>query len=72
MVMVWRDVESSTQLDAIGFDDETNTAQVKFQSGAVYEYSDVEKEVIDNIVNSSSPGRTFAQTLKYGYQYTRI
>ena len=71
MAMEFTSVESS-QLDQIGYDAETQTAQVDFANGASYLYEHVEKEVVDAIIGAASPGRQFNQTLKYGYSYRRL
>jgi hypothetical protein len=71
MAMEWQAVDS-TQLERIGYDEETQECQVEFSSGSTYSYSNVPKNVVDDIVNAGSPGRQFAQTLKFGYSYTRL
>jgi len=63
---------SSSQISAIGYDSETMEARVEFSNGSVYSYSQVPMGVTDSIIHSESPGRTFAQVLKFGYQYSRI
>jgi hypothetical protein len=71
MAMEWTDVDSS-QLEAVGYDAETEEAQVRFVNGSVYSYQRVPQSVIDGIINASSAGRQFNETLKYGFAYKRL
>jgi lysyl-tRNA synthetase, class II len=71
MAMEFTTVDS-TQLDEVGYDEETGTAQVRFQNGALYEYDDVPKSVVDAIISAPSAGQQFNLTLKYGYTYRRL
>ena len=62
----------------VGYDEETLKAYVAFKdrrSGDVqsmYEYDNVPKEVVDNIISAESVGRAFASSLKYGFSYRKL
>ena len=77
MAINWTDVESS-QIVRVGYDEETLKAYVAFKdrrSGDVqstYEYDNVPKEVVDNIISAESVGRAFASSLKYGFSYRKL
>ena len=71
MALVWTDVTSS-QLSKIGYDEETQEAQVRFSNGSLYSYKSVPKEVVDGIVDAKSVGRAFNNSLKYGFEYTKL
>ena len=52
-------------------------ARVRFlakgkNAGSLYEYDQVPAEVVQAIIDAGSPGRQFADTLKYGFTYRRI
>ncbi len=66
---VLHQVESSN-IDSIGFED--NTLEVKFKSGATYEYLGVPEEVYVEMMNAESKGRYLAQNIKGNYIYNRI
>ena len=72
MAMVWRNVNNSSQIARVGYDDETMEAQVEFTNSSIYSYQQVPMGVTDSIADAESPGRAFSAALKFGYSYTRI
>lgn len=77
MAMDWTDVDSS-QIVRIGYDEETLKAQVAFKDrrtggvSATYEYDNVPKEVVDNIIAAPSVGQAFNGSLKFGFNYRKL
>ena len=67
---------SSSQISAIGYDQETMKAHVRFvdkgNGGALYEYDDVPKSTIDAVMGADSVGKAFNLLMKYGFNYRRI
>lgn len=63
------EVESSN-IDAIGF--ENNILIVRFMSGSVYSYSNVEPEVYESFLNSESKGKFLHQHIKGKYEYCKL
>lgn len=63
-------VESSTIYD-VGYDPETQTLEIGFNSGKVYQYFDVEREVFDGLLNASSKGRYFLDEIEPYYVYSK-
>ena len=61
-------VESSTII-AIGYDNKK--LEIQFKNGT-YRYSDVEKEVYDNLLKSESKGKYFYKNIKGKYRFERI
>jgi hypothetical protein len=49
-------VESS-MIHAVGYDDETQTLEVIFNSGRIYRYEDVPPEEYEGLMNAESKGR---------------
>lgn len=78
MAMEWTDTPQSSQIVRIGYDAETLKAQVAFRDRrtqdvqSIYEYSEVGKDVIDNILAAESVGREFSNSLKYGFSYRKL
>jgi hypothetical protein len=67
----------SSQLESIGYDPETLKARVRFKArgnsaGSLYEYDGVPADVVPAIISADSPGRQFASSLKFSYQYQRL
>ena len=63
---------SSSQISAIGYEQETLKAQVRFTNGSLYEYDDVPKSTIDAVMGADSVGKAFNLLMKYGFNYRRI
>lgn len=63
---------SSSNVAAIGYDDDTNTLGVKFLNGSEYHYSGVPKDVYNGLLSASSVGGYFDQNVKKaGYPFSR-
>ena len=62
----------SSNIAAIGYESGTNTLEVEFASGAVYEYLGVPGDVYDGFLAAESPGRYFAANIKGSYSFNRV
>ncbi|NJN11240.1 MAG: KTSC domain-containing protein [Richelia sp. RM2_1_2] len=63
---------ASTMANAIGYDSENEVLQIEFNSGAVYEYSDIDEDTWEDLYTSDAVGRYFNQNIKGRYQSQRI
>ena len=54
--MQWRGV-SSSNVSAVGYDDETQTMGVRFLNGSEYEYFNVDHDTYTALVNATSVGK---------------
>ena len=61
----------SFNIEAIGYDDDTQDLHVQFLSGGNYIYSDVPREVFDNLKNAPSKGSFLNREIKGVYQFTK-
>lgn len=59
-------------LTSIGYDEKFKTLEVEFNSGGVYQYFDVEKEVYDDLMNAESHGSYFYHNIRDDYDYKRV
>ena len=64
------DVESSN-IAAIGYNEDTKELYVRFSSGAVYIYQDVQEEVYQEFLDASSKGKYLNEHIKGVYQYAK-
>ena len=64
-------IESSMIRDA-GYDPETETLEIGFNSGKVYQYFEVEQDDFDGLMSASSAGRFFLDTIEPFYVYTQV
>lgn len=63
---------SSSQIAQVGYNVASSKMRVLFNSGGLYEYSDVPQDVYSNIVNGVSPGGVFHSTVKGAYSFERL
>jgi len=63
---------SSTNVSAIGYDNGTQTLQVEFNDGSVYQYFDVPEHVYNDLMSASSAGTYLHQNVKGTYRYSRV
>ena len=62
----------SSNLDAVGYDESTQTLTVRFKNGSMYEYLDVPPGVFEALVASASKGSFFNQQIKGVYRFARV
>lgn len=63
---------SSSNVASVGYDQYSNTLEIEFHSGGVYQYSGVPQNIYTNLVNASSVGSYLAHHVKGVYSYRRI
>ncbi|MCQ3814260.1 MAG: KTSC domain-containing protein [Acidimicrobiia bacterium] len=66
-----KSVESSNIASA-GYDDQTNTLEIEFQRGGIYQYFDVPRPIYDQLVDAGSPGSVLHQQIRGIFRYARI
>ncbi|WPZ01178.1 KTSC domain-containing protein [Idiomarina sp. OXR-189] len=67
-----RDYVSSSNVVSIGYDDTTETLEVEFLSGAVYQYYNVPRALYDELMRQGSKGRFLHTYIKNAYPYSRV
>lgn len=65
------DFESSN-IQGIGYDDDSATLQIQFHKGNEYQYFDVPEHIYDALIAADSKGRYFAQHIKGVFRYSRV
>ncbi len=63
---------SSSTISAIGYEAESCTLEVEFNTGAVYQYSGVPQEIYDALMQSDSKGRYLKANIKGRYGHTKL
>jgi hypothetical protein len=56
---------TSSNVAAVGYDEATKTARVRFHNGAVYRYADVPKELHESIMAAPSVGKAVVALRKF-------
>jgi hypothetical protein len=64
---------SSTTIDMVGFDPDTQTLAVSFRNGTEYHYYNVSADVFEGLRTAASPGNYLnAYVKKAGYSFARV
>ena len=63
---------SSSVLSAVGYDAETQTLEVEYSRGGIYQYKDVPLEVFDQLMEATSKGTFINDHVKDSYAFIRL
>ena len=63
---------ASTMASAIGYDSDNEVLQIEFNSGAVYQYSDIDEDTWEDLYSSNAIGKYYNQYIKGKYQSQSI
>ena len=63
---------ASSNIAAIGYDPATETLEVEFLSGSVYQYYNVSENMYDQLMKDGSKGRFLHAYIKNAYPYSRV
>jgi hypothetical protein len=62
----------SSNIDSIGYDEETKTLRVQFLNGGIYDYAGVSQAQFDALLSSDSKGQYLNMAIKSQFPYTRV
>ncbi len=62
----------SSNVSAIGYDEDSLTLQVEFNSGATYQYFDVPQQIFEGMLDAGSVGQYLNQHVKGVFRYSRV
>lgn len=63
---------SSSNVESIGYDADTQTLQIRFLSGGVYIYRNVPQMEYEQLINAPSIGSYLNRNIKGSYAYEKI
>ena len=63
---------SSSNLTSVGYDPTSQTLEVEFQHGSIYQYFGVPTHVFHELLNATSKGSYFHQAIRDVYPYSRV
>lgn len=63
---------SSSNIASIGYDPDSQTLEVEFHSGGVYQYFQVPTSIHDDFLNASSKGQYLSQNIKNRFPYNQV
>lgn len=67
-----RQAVTSTELLSVGYDNDKQILEVEFQTGGVYHYFGVQRDVYDSLLLAPSKGRFFNARIKPNYPFMRV
>ena len=63
---------ASSNVASIGYDPTTQTLEVEFNNGTIYQYFDIPQSAYEAFMNSDSKGRFLNLNIKGVYRYARL
>ncbi|AHG43241.1 MULTISPECIES: KTSC domain-containing protein [Pseudomonas] len=63
---------SSSNVESVGYDEDSETLEVEFKNGTLYQYFDVPQSAFNGLVNADSVGGYLAENIKGVYRYSRV
>ena len=67
-----RDYVASSNLRSVGYDAATQTLEVEFSNGSIYQYFNVEQHLFDQMMASASKGQFLNTYIRSQYPYSRV
>lgn len=63
---------SSSNLCSVGYDADSQTLEIEFNHGGVYQYAGVPEGEYEGLVNAGSKGQYFHANIKSRYSFTKL
>lgn len=63
---------TSSQIKSHGYDPDTKTLEIEFNTGAVYQYPGVPQERYDALCGAPSIGKAFGEHIKGKFEFKKI
>jgi hypothetical protein len=63
---------TSSSISEIGYDSTTNTLEIMFTDGRVYQYFDVPVGAYEALINAGSIGQHFHREIRGEYRFARV
>ena len=67
-----REPVDSSNIATIGYDVDSQTLEIEFLSGGVYQYFDVPEQIYEDIMSADSAGKYLNTNVKGVYRYSKI
>ena len=64
-------VESSN-IESIGYDLKSQTLEIEFLNGSIYQYFDVPQNIYQELIDADSHGKYLAANIKGHYRYSKV
>ncbi|TBB56943.1 KTSC domain-containing protein [Rhizobium ruizarguesonis] len=67
-----RDPVSSTNVLSVGYDEPTETLEVEFSNGSIYQYYNVGSALFQQLMQAPSKGQFLNAYIRNSYPYSRV
>lgn len=67
-----RESVTSSNIASIGYDKGSETLEIEFLNGSLYQYFDIPEHVYDELMASDSHGQYLARNIKGNYRYSKV
>ena len=67
-----REPVESSSLASIGYDNATETLEIEFRRGGIYQYYNVPSRIFDELMVAGSKGQFFHAYIKSTYSYAKM
>jgi len=67
-----RDSVVSSNIVSVGYDPQSETLEVEFQNGAVYQYYNVPKRIYEALMAAPSKGQFLVHQIRDRFPYARV
>lgn len=67
-----RENVASSNVISVGYDESSQTLEVEFHSGSIYQYYNVSKNIYDEMMKAPSKGQFLSNQIKNAYPYSRV
>ncbi len=62
---------ASSNLASVGYDEDTETLEVEFQNGSVFQYHGVPAETHKQLIQAGSVGRFFSSNIRKTFEHSK-
>lgn len=63
---------TSSNVESVGYDENSATLEIEFKNGATYQYFDVPENVFTELRDADSVGEYLAARIKGTYRYSKV
>jgi len=67
-----RSYVASTNVASVGYDEATETLEVEFLNGSIYQYYNVKMNIYEQMMQAGSKGKFLNTYIKNAYPYSRV
>ena len=62
----------SSNIESIGYDSNSQTLEIEFLNGTIYQYFDVPHHIFEELMSADSNGKFLTANIKGHYRYSKV